>query len=353
MSTAPQTVVVRPSWAAYRRFFSSPIQGLGLLGGVVGVGTAGFARSGIGLLMVLAFVLGIAAATVGTIAVYIATSRVVLTPDEVRCRRWLRRSTIRLDQDVVGVLGVIVLSPVGRVSKILVLRARSGGPRIQLNGAYWREDDLVRIASAAGVVTSDDALTPADVDRIAPGTMPWRYLHPKSFGALVSVPVVAAVVVGVIVWFDVRDIPPFDEQPPRAVAGATAQAQDEMVAALQDIVGGRWESPEVRLTTCQDDDDYKGWERRVDVSLAQTISDEGRDVIVTPVRATEKLADEIVAELVRFGHREPYRSGDLDELTIQTGSFIRTPRAGDVRISFLDSGYVSFDASTACEVPGR
>ncbi|KQY59648.1 hypothetical protein ASD11_08865 [Aeromicrobium sp. Root495] len=353
MSGVAETVVMRPSWAAYRRFFSSPIQGLGLLGGAVGVGTAGFARSGIGLLMVLGFVLGVAAATVGTIAVYIATSRVVLGPGEVQYRRWLRRSTVRLDHDVVGVLGVIVLSPVGRLSKVLVLRSRSGGPRIQLNGAYWREDDLVRIASAAGVATSADALTTADVDRIAPGTMPWRYLHPKSFGALVSVPVIAAVVVGVIAWFDVRDIPPFDEQPPRAVSGATAKAQDDMVAALQYVVGGRWETPEVSLTTCQDDDDYKGWQRRVDVSLAQAISDEGRDIIVTPVRATERMAEALEAELVRFGHRDPYRSGDLAELSIQTGSFLRTPRAGDVRISFLDSGYVSLDATTECEVPGR
>lgn len=353
MNRSAQDVVMRPSWWAYRRFFSSPVKGLGLLGGVVGVGTAGFARSGIGLVVVLAFAAGVAVATVGMIALYIATSRVVLGPDRVEYRRWLRRSTVRLDRDVVGALAVIVLSPVGRRSTMLVLRSRYGGPRIQLNGAYWREEDLVRIATAAGVETTDGVLSPADVDRIAPGTMPWRYLHQTAFGGLVAIPLIVVLVGAVIAWFDVRDIPPFDEQPPAAVSAGTAKAQDAMVAALQRTVGGRWDLPEAELTTCQDDEDYKGWKRYVQVTLAQGISDDGRDIIVTPVRSTEKLADALDATLARYGHADPYRSGDLAELTIQTASLDEAPRSGDVTISFLDSGYVSIRASSRCEVPDR
>lgn len=353
MSGSAETVVLRPSWAAYRRFFSTPIKGLGLLGGVVGVGVAGYSRSEIGLLAVLGFAVGVAVATVGTIALYITTSRVVLGPDVVTYRRWLRRSTVRLDHDVVGVMAVIVLSPVGRQSTMLVLRSRDGGPRIQLNGAYWREEDLVRIATAAGVEASDEVLSPADTDRIAPGSMPWRYLHQTAFGSLVAVPLIVVLVGAVIAWFDVRDLPPFDEQPPAAVSAGTAKAQDAMVAALQGTVGGRWELPEPELSTCQDDDDRKGWQRYVRVTLAQGISDEGRDIIVTPVRATEKLADALVATLARFGHSDPYRSGDLAELTIQTASLDEAPRSGDVTISFLDSGYVSIRAASRCEVPDR
>lgn len=355
--------VLRADVSAYRRWFGTPVRGLGVLVALVGGGVASALRRGEVAFLIILLVVTVAV-TLGCIAIHIASSRVVLTSDRIEYRRWLRRTRIRLDDDLVGALAELKASPVGRTSQVLVLRARSGGPRIRLNGAYWEQDDLVRIAAAADVPVLDGLLTPRELDRAARGTMPWRALHPWLAGFGGTLVLLVLIVAGFIAWFDATNRPPFDDQPPRGVSARTVDLQGAMVTELQQAAGGEWESPESRLSACEDDAGYKGWSRRVSVRLRESLVEEtGEDRVVTPIAPSRDLVDSISKVMVEQGSPEPLVDlDDLAEFGRSDDAYLRIssyPDDGDalrstVEVTFSGSGgYVSISMYSACETPPR
>jgi hypothetical protein len=355
--------VLRADFGAYRRWFGKPIHGLPLIVGLSGGSIASAFRRGDGAVVFVIVAVTIVVA-LASIAILIATSRVVLTDAHIEYRRGLRRTRLRRDADLVGALAELNASPAGRTSQVLALRARSGGPRIRLNGAYWDQEDLVRVAEAANVPVLDGELTPKDFHRVAPGTMPYGALHPWVFGGGIALVLISLIVAGVFVWFDVKDLPPFDEQPPRAVSTQTTRSQDDLVVALQRVIGGDWEKPAVRLVTCQDGDDYKGWSRRVSVDLAESVVEEtGEDVVTTPIAPSRELVDAIGRALVDSGNPEPYvDDADLDDFARPDEGYLEVtsiPDDDDAAHSVVDvtfsgrGGRVSISMYSPCETPGR
>lgn len=360
--TTAQTTVLRADFGAYRRWFGKPIHGLPLLLGLIGGGIATAFRRGDGVLLFW-LLAGAVVATLGFIAILIATSRVILTADAIESRQWFVRTRLRRDDDLIGALAELKASPVGRTSQVLVLRARSGGRRIRLNGAYWDQADLVHIAGAAGVpVVEGEALTPKEFHRIAPGSMPWRALHPWAFGLGAAIVAMALLIGGVVAWWDAKGLPPFDDQPPRAVSARTVAAQDSLLAALERTLGGDWERPDVRLVTCRDSADYKGWRRDVSADLRQTFDDAtGEDRVDTPITPSRELIDAIGTTLVDAGHPELYV--DPEELArfvsdgyLDIASFPEDDGVGAVEVFLTfsgDEGRASISLDSPCETPDR
>jgi hypothetical protein len=347
--------VLRADPGAYRRWFGRPIQGLRVLLGVVVGGVIASFRRGDGLVIV-AIIAATVVLSLAFVAILIATSRVVVTSDHIEHRRWFVRTRLRR-RDLIGALAELEMSPVGRTSQVLVLRSRSGGRRIWLNGAYWDQSDLLHVARAAGVPVLDGVRTPRDFQRVAPGSMPYRILHPWVVGTGGAVVLVAVIVAAVVAWFDVNELPPFDEQPPRAVPARTIQEQDALATSVQRAIGGAWAAPDVRLDECKDAGDRRGWSRRVSVELRRTMDEAtGEDSVDTPIAPTPELIAAIDAELIARGLPELY--GDLDDLQdgdgyAQFSSFAADDGGSDVDITFGTGDDVGLMIDSACETPAR
>ncbi|MCW2831947.1 MAG: hypothetical protein JWP31_2639 [Aeromicrobium sp.] len=354
MTRGSEPTVLRADFGAYARWFREPVRGIGLLLAVVGGGLASAIRGGDGAVLFFVIV-GTLVVTLGSIAILIVTSRVTITTDRIEYRRWFVRTTLRLDDDLVGVLAEFIASPVGRTSQVLVLRARSGGRRIRLNGAYWDHEDLLRVAEAAGAIVADRAMTPREFEAVAPGSMPFSNLHPWIFGLGVAVPLIAMMIGAVFAWLDVRNIPPFDEQPPRAVSAATASEQDLLVGELRRAVGGEWDRPDTGFSECEDDDDYKGWSRRVSVRLRETLEDK----VVTPVRPTQDTIDAI-NQVLRSGGLAA-STAELDDLGRSENAYLEVRsipplddrRSSTVSVVFSRGRNASISIYSACETPRR
>ncbi|MEV7396950.1 hypothetical protein [Aeromicrobium sp. NPDC092404] len=354
--------VLRADFGAYGRWFKQPVRGLGLILALVGGSAASAVRGGDAAALFF-LIAGTVVVTLGSIAILIATSRITLTSDRIEYRRWFLRTRLRLSDELVGALAEMQAGSVGRTSQVLMLRARSGGPRIRLNGAYWDHEDLVLIARTAGVLISDRPMTPRDYEDAAPGSMPFRYLHPWVFGLGVAVVLIAGIVGAVLAWFDHRNIPPFDEQPPRMVSSAVVSEQDSLLDDLQRAMGGEWESPESGLTECKDGTDHKGWSRRLSSGLRTTVVQEtGEEQVVTPVRPSPALVDEIERRL--RDHDLTPVSGELDGADTGPDGYVEiralserdgraSPPGGSVDVAFSGGERVTVRLHSGCEVPGR
>ncbi|QIG42292.1 hypothetical protein G5V58_05490 [Nocardioides anomalus] len=263
--TTPDARVLRPDAATWRAFVSRPDRAvLSLAGGLLVSTVGGLSGRGdvVGLgVLLLAAVLG----ALGHVAVTLRTSSIDLRPGQVTYRRWGRTTTLPVG-DTVGVLAPYSQPLVSRTLALLVLRRRDGGPRIRLNGGFWSQEALVAIAAHAGAEVGTEPLTARELEERAPGTMPFRDRHPWLFGVAGALVITGLVTVGVLAWFEHRGLPPFDDPPPRRVAVATTADQDRLVGQLVAATGGPWSAPRARLLGCEDDEQYDGWMRWVDVS---------------------------------------------------------------------------------------
>jgi len=72
-------------------------------------------------------------------------------------------------------------------------------------------------------------------------------------------------------------------------------------------LGGVWEEPEVRLWTCTDDDNYKGWQRSVRVRPLH-----GGSGVASTLTLTPDLEDTIRALLEDHDYDDVSRNGIAD-----------------------------------------
>lgn len=200
MSTEAGTIVLRPDWNQYGRWFG---KGDPVLLGVVGVllvGSVVGLRSGSSLAVLATVVTGSALVAMIGVTISIRTSKVLLTDETIEHRRWWVRATVlRTTDGLRGLLADYTPAFSGRSSDLLVLQRRDGGPRIRLNGAYWTRDDLVTIAERAGVPVLDQPMQARDFEERAPGIMYFRERRPWMFTVLGVVAVfVLAIAVAVL-----------------------------------------------------------------------------------------------------------------------------------------------------------
>lgn len=343
-------IVLRPSHRRYREWVSKPgALGIGLV--VLAVGSSlRRAESTAEVVFVACLVVGSAAAALGAVAISMRTSHVLLAPSRILHRRWWVRSTsLDLDHGVVGVLAPHVVPVSGRqASQLLVLRGKDGGPRIRLNGGYWSTEDLETIARHAGVEPTAETLTTQGFESRVPHLMYWRDRHWLAFGVGIAVVLVAAIVGGVIGWFVVNGQPPFDKQPPRAVSGETVRQQDAVTKDLLAVIDVEWGPVEQRFRECQDDDDYKGWQRSIRVEALRPDDDPAPGEL----QRTPALDARIESAMTQNGYTEvgeaPYDEGELigysDEKTFSAERSVQVRIEGTRSQIMVDAG---------CEVPGR
>jgi hypothetical protein len=346
-SSANTTVVLRPNWGAYRRWFGAPALGLGTLAVIVLAATLRAHRGVAGVLVPVGLLLGVVLVCLGYLVIMMRTSAISLGAGRIEYRHGLvRRTVLTTDQELVGQLAQFKGPALGggRVSHVLVLRSRSGGSRIWLDSAYWAHENLEQIAAFAGVPVTRKAMSARAYEDAAPGSMPFRALRPVVFGVGVGVLVICVVVLGSWAGFKAAGIPPFDDRPPKAVAQGTVNDQDAVILDLKGVIGGKWEPTKTELVACQDDDNYKGWRREVSTRLQV----DDRDDIVTPKKVTPSIAAALNDKLVARGY--PALDGDIDSDGAELTAY--PDHKSSVEVVFAGGG-AQLMVSSTCEVPGR
>ena len=227
--------------------------------------------------------------------IHIRTSVVRLSPGRVDHHALLLPDRSLSTDDVRGVL-TSMGQPMTAALVMLVLRSPASGTTLRLTGGVWTFDALETIARHAGVRVSDRQMSGMDIERLVPGSLPLRYRRPWAFGLGTALVIVALITAGVVGWFAYRDLPPFDDRPPAAASAATVALQDEVLAETAAAFPGTWRPEPIALRPCENDDDVKGWRRRVKSERTS-----GPPVDETGVEA---LADSLVA--LGFSEPDPY-----------------------------------------------
>lgn len=349
-----RTQVLRPSRQRYWRWLASlRRRALVLVLALVVINVTRADTIGEALFF-LALVGGAVVAVLGCTLVLIGTSRVTIGGGRVDYRRWWVRRTVLDGDDVVGVLAPFHASAVNvrEASRLLVLRARDGGPRIRLNGVFWTTEQLEAIAAEVGVEATDETLTTQGFEAEVRHIMYWRERHWVAFGTVAGLVLVALVTVIVIGWWSHQGRPPFDDRPPRGVPAATVSEQDELVADIVAAVDAPWGESRVELTACEDDDDHKGWQRDVRVEVMTTDDPETGEVL--PV-AVPPLDDSLSRQLTSLFARQGYGSVSRDDDGELRGMPERAFTNDDLRSVRvrLDDRFTEIDVRGRCETPGR
>lgn len=339
MTTVDEPRVLRASRQRYRRWLRGSLASGGLLVAFLVASNLRRADSLTDVLILVVLLVGTPAAALSAVATHIATSRVTIVGDEVEYRRWWRRTVLRAGDGLVGLLAVY--SPrfsTGPATPVLVARGVDGGPRIHLSGAYWDLGDLDEIAAALRIPVRDRTLDAKGYERRAPGALPWRERHPWAFGLGGAAVITAIVTAGVLAYFTSNDLPPFDEQPPRAVAAETVARQDAVARDVVAAVGGSWEAPDEQLRRCKDDDDVKGWERTLDIA---------------PIEMPSRLTNASLAAVVDAMARQGYLRVTGSKVDDVAGHLLGASFSEDeVRVD-LEDGFSGITVRGHCETPDR
>ncbi|MCL3818736.1 hypothetical protein [Aeromicrobium wangtongii] len=172
MTAGSDVVELRPDTEQYGRWFRRGDPVLIGLACVLLAGSVASISSGSEAALMIGVVVGtVAVGLLGVIA-SMRTASVLVGPGRIEHRSWwVRHTVLTVDDDLQGVLAPYTAPIVTRQSDLLVIRAARGGPRIRLNGAFWRRDDLARIADAAGIVPSSEPLDVEGFERRVGGIM--------------------------------------------------------------------------------------------------------------------------------------------------------------------------------------
>lgn len=339
--------VLRPSWRQYRAWFRG---GLGLAALGVLAALVSYRRTDERWVWALAMgaVILIAALCLLYVAVVIATTSIVLDGGRITCRSLGRTRVLVVDDGLVGLLAgyAVAVRGVRRTVDILVIRAPGDSRRVRINGGYFTRADLLETARYAGegVEVHDAAYSAAEFHRIVPGTSTWAERHQVAIGVSLGVGVVVAVTGGVFGYFIVAGRPPFDTRPPRGVAEATIQTQDELLTALTaelEAAGGEWEIDDAAIAECNDPDQYKGWRRTVEAHPV-----EGVEAPPASRPLLERLADQMTAVGLDDIHANGY-TGDVYLYAIPAGVESRSG-APEVTVT-LEGESSEVQVTSACE----
>ena len=285
--SADNHAVVRPSLAAYRRDFTKRAAILGPFVAFVVLRPILSADSVAEAAIVGALVIGTAALCIGGLWLHMSSSVVRLEPGRIVHGGALVRDRA---YDVGHLQGVLarLLQPMTHATTYLVLYDTAHDRTMRLSEGIWDAADLGLIAAHAGVARTDEPMSPKELEAQIPGSMPFRLRHPWLLGTFLGIVILAAAVGGVIGWFMWRDLPPWDDPPPREVSTETIAFQDQIVATAQGTLGGRWVLVEDDLDECELDG-TKGWRRSVDVARLDgpAVGTAEADVLVPQLEALD------------------------------------------------------------------
>ncbi len=274
-------MVLRPDQVQYRQWVSRPdptvLAFVAVL--VVGPSVAAVATgSGARVLTIVGIVVVSVVLGLGGVQLSMCTSAVTLTDDAIEHRRWfVRRTVLSIDDGLRGVLADYCPPVSQRSSDLLVLqRADGSGPRIRLNGAFWRHDDLVLMAHHAGVPVETGTWRVRQFEKRAPGIMTPIERHWIAFLAL-GPALFVATIVAVLGIASARGWLPEPE-----VSDRTAMRQDRLLDRLTATVAGPWSARDAVVDECDD-----GAERRVSASARVRVPVDHVDAVTA--RATEVL----------------------------------------------------------------
>lgn len=259
-------VVLRPDRAQYLRWVGRPDPTiLGLLAVLV-VGpllAAAVTGSGGRLLLVLGLIVTGVVLGLGGALLSMRTSAVTLTADAIEHRRWfVRRTVLSLHDELRGVLAQYCPPVSQRSSDLLVVqRADGAGPRVRLNGAFWRHDDLVLIARRAGIAVETGTWRVGQYEKRAPGIMRPIERHWIAFLTVGPLVLVASIVAALGVA-SARGWLPAPEVSQRTVA-----RQDRLLTELTRTIDAPWDRREATVDDCDD-----GVVRRVSASARSSLA---------------------------------------------------------------------------------
>ena len=130
---------------------------------------------------------------------FVTRSSVTLDARGFTSTRFGRTTTLPLGPEGRYALAMMkALQPVGK----LIVRG-TDGRRLTLTTTWWRPADLVELAQAldATILPVDEPLTPAQLERLAPGLQSWPQRHPAPM-ALIVVAAIVAVLVPIAMWLN-------------------------------------------------------------------------------------------------------------------------------------------------------
>ncbi|MET0931321.1 MAG: hypothetical protein ABWX74_17505 [Aeromicrobium sp.] len=172
MTDEPGVVELRPDAAQYGRWFRRGDPVLIAFLGVLVAGSVVSISTGARFAVLAGVVVGAAALGLLGVTLSMRTSSVRLGAGRIEHRSWwVHHTVLDTGSELVGVLAPYTAPIVSRQSDLLVVRAAGGGPRVRLNGAFWRREDLERIASVAGISPTREPLDLKGFERRVPGLM--------------------------------------------------------------------------------------------------------------------------------------------------------------------------------------
>lgn len=158
------------------------------------------AGSWLGAAMLLGALLVTVVGCVAGFIVHLRTARILLGPGSIELRGLLVRDSCRSTAGVGGVLAS-VKQPLSAPIELLVITGTDRTGRswaMRLTGGVWSPDQLGIVAHHAGVRDTRDVLSVADVERLAPGTMPLPWRRPWLCSGVVATAIVIVVGVSVV-----------------------------------------------------------------------------------------------------------------------------------------------------------
>ncbi|WP_040496174.1 hypothetical protein [Ilumatobacter nonamiensis] len=138
------------------------------------------ADSVIGAVVAVAGTITVVASLLGLLALHFRTTYLRVTRGRIELRGPLVRDR---DIDVRASAALLASVPqynAGIAPMLMVRPVR--GRSLCVNGTYWNSGDLLEVARRIGATVIDEPCTPAEVQRMLPGSLPLMYRRPVLWG---------------------------------------------------------------------------------------------------------------------------------------------------------------------------
>lgn len=214
---------------------------------------------------------GVLFAVAVIVLAYLRTAKVTVTREYVEKKRfWIWKTRLRRDR-VYGLMGPLVRPLEHRVVPFGVLRERDSadngvGPRIKLNGLFWPEKEMARVASILDIPYTTEELPISEFERRAPGALDFPNRRPAVFAAIAvfgGLSFLFCVILPFALYDEFNYSPENDRDlPPQEVSAEVEEQLDLQHGDVEDVFSSRdWNQDYEGLSDCRVLDGEYGWQK--------------------------------------------------------------------------------------------